>query len=307
MPVVSSLSLHLVQPRAWRATTLALLAATCLAGAAQAAPVVLNPLYTGAVATSDGAQADFRRIDNAWHGSQVLWNEQTKTYGNGQPIGSFGWGTGLWGRADWQQVMTGQVTPVASWSGSVETINFANARYNECYSGTWGAATLVPGFANVSSGVACSDAEAGSPDQQNWVSHFTGLIRITDPGLYNFSVLYDDGFFFRLVGAGSQALEIDQDFLNPRNREGFADNLQLAEGLYGFELGSWNRLGAGVVDLRWSRGDANWTLVPTSNLARLTDQPLLPPTLEVPEPPLPALLLLAVPMAWAARRWRKPA
>lgn len=261
------------------------------AGSAIAAPISFDPLYTGTVATQAGAQADMRRIDNAWHGSQVLWDEDAKLYGQGAAIGSFAWGSGVWGRADWSQVMSGAVTPLQQWSGVVGQVNFGNARYNECYAGTWGAADLSPFFTNSVTGAPCSDREAGAADQMNWTTQFNGLIRITDAGRYNFSVLYDDGFFFRLIGADG-ALDIGRDFLNPRDRLGFADDLLLSEGLYAFELGSWNRLGAGVVDLRWSRDGSAWELVPVDHIAHL-----------VPEPALPALLALALgSLAWMRRR-----
>ena len=265
---------------------------------ATAEPLTFAPLYGSEVATAAGADAVFRRIDNAWQGSQVLWDEAAKQYGSGQPIGSFAWGTGLWGRADWSLVMSGAVPAVQNWAGAVDQINYGNARYNECYAGTWGSAALLPFFADAKTGVDCADAEAGVAEQQNWAARFSGFIRITDPGLYNFSVLYDDGFFFRLIGEGQQTLDLEQDFLNPRDRQGFGNNLMLSAGLYGFELGSWNRLGAGVVDLRWSRGDDNWTLVPTENLAR----PQPDGGTAVPEPTVPALLAMGLMAAMAVRR-----
>lgn len=268
--------------------TLAALCGSLLSLPAVAVPLPFAPLHGGEVATVSGADAEFRRIANDWQGSQIIWKDPN-------PIGTYSWGTGLWGHADWQRVMAGEVATVQQWAGSVDQINFGNARYNECYAGTWGLASLSPFFTNTVTGADCEDAKAGVPSQQNWVTHFSGLIRITNPGAYNFSVLYDDGFFFRLVGADGQALDIGQDFLNPRQREGFDNDLLLSAGLYGFELGSWNRLGAGVVDLRWSREGGQWELVPVDNLARLAQA--------VPEPPVLALLAAALGIgAWLRRR-----
>lgn len=281
---------RLPAPRLVTLAARVLACAVLVAGPAVAAPITFNPLYTGAVATQAGAQADFRRVDNAWHGSQVLWDEDAKAYGQGTAIGGFGWGSGLWGRADWDQVMAGASTPVQQWSGVVDQINFGNARYNECYAGTWGAADLSPFFTNTVTGILCSDKEAGAADQMNWATAFNGLIRITDAGSYNFSVLFDDGFFFRLIGADG-ALDMGRDFLNPRDRQGFTDDLLLSEGLYAFELGSWNRLGAGVVDLRWSRDGGAWELVPVDHIAHL-----------VPEPALPALLALGLALVAGTRQ-----
>lgn len=283
----------------------ALVAASALP-VAQAAPVQIDPLHAGSFATGSGASAAFHRIDNSWQGSQVLWNEEAGQYGSGVAIGTYAWGSGIWGYADWQQVLAaaanpgqaGAPDPVQSWIGRVDSINHGNSRYNECYAGTWGSAALLPFFTESTTGVSCGDAEAGAADQQNWISHFYGFIRIVDPGQYNFSVLYDDGFFFRLIGADGESLSIEQDFLNPRQREGFADNLLLGQGLYGFELGSWNRLGAGVVDLRWSRGDGEWTLVPTEFLL---------PQGTVPEPTVAALAMLGLLGLTAAGRVRRRA
>ncbi len=268
------------------------------AQSALAAPITFDPLHAGTFGAGTGANAKFAQIDSSWHGSTVLWDENNHQYGSGQAIGSFAWGTGIWGRPDWQQTINaatgtggaGAPTVTHQWSGQVGSINYGNACYNNNYDSTWGAAQALP-VAN-----AGNDPCGASGD--NWAAYFNGFIRITEDGLYNFSVLYDDGFFFRLIGAGGQYLEIDQDFLNPRDREGFADNLLLSEGLYAFELGSWNRLEAGVVDLRWSRGDDNWVLVPTENL--VSSNP-------VSEPASLALGLLALTGAAASRRRRQPA
>jgi hypothetical protein len=247
---------------------------------ALAVPIELLPEYTGNFGVGGGADTTFLQIDGGWHGSTVLWNEATQTYGSGAPIGSYPWGTGLWGRADWQTIQTaalggadtGAPQIVNRWTGIQPTINFANSLYNTNYSATWGPASLVPFF------------EPGGPvsDQENWTVHVNGYMRITVAGAYDLSVLNDDGYFLRLIGAGGTVLEASRDFLNPRERNGFTDSLLLSPGLYGLELGMWNRLEAGVVDLRWRQpGSDIWELVPTTSLLPLS---------AVPEPAGPSLL-----------------
>ncbi|MBZ8141091.1 PEP-CTERM sorting domain-containing protein [Rubrivivax gelatinosus] len=266
----------------------ALAAAACAAGliaSAHASQINLSPLHAGSFASGSGADATFVQIDGSWQGSRVLWNEATRSYGSGNTIGSYAWGTGIWGQADWQAVQNaaaglgGAGAPgiLTSWSGLSSAINYGNGCYNGAYSSQWGQATAVPLADN---GVCGNDANG------NWTSHFEGYIRITEEGLYNFSVLYDDGFFFRLLGA-EETLEIGKDYLNARDRLGFAEDLFLTPGLYGFELGSWNRLQAGVVDLRYSYKGSDWTLVDPQNLL---------PTSAVPEPSTLALLLPALAM-----------
>jgi hypothetical protein len=294
---------------------LRLLAATALAAAlAQpaSAAYVLAPQYAGSFAAGTGADAEFNRIANEWSGSAVLWNEDTRTFGNGAPIGSFSWGTGLWGQVDWravQQAAAGQPSAatgaiVQNNVGLVDQINQGNSRYNECYSATWGAAALIPFFTPVAPVGNCGDPEAGAADQQNWTAHYSGYIRITDAGDYNFSVLHDDGFFFRLIGADGAEASIGRDYLNPRDRVGFDQNLTLAAGLYGFELGAWNRLGAGIVDLRWANGctssieRCDWDLVPVEHLVSAS---------QVPEPPTLALVLGALATLQLARTRRRAA
>lgn len=280
------------------------------------AAYVLAPQIPGAFASGAGADAQFVRISNDWRGSTMPWDPINDRLGTGSstdvPIGSFDWGTGLWGQVDWaaiQQAAAGEASAatgavVQTFSAVLGTIGHGNSRYNECYSGTWGPAALVPMFTAAPPLGNCNNAEAADPAQQNWTARYSGFIRITDPGEYNFSVLHDDGFFFRLTGADGAQLGIGRDFLNPRDRLGFDQNLQLATGLYGFELGAWNRLGAGVVDLRWTAActaaDCDWTLVPGENLVAAN---------RVSEPSTVALLLAAL-LPWVARarplhRWTR--
>lgn len=239
------------------------LALTGLVIGAVAEPVSLAPQYSASVATAAGAEASFVQIDGSWQGSTVLWNEATRSYGSGQAIGSFSWGTGLWGRADWHTIQqtvlgtaaAGAPTIVNQWAGQVAAVNHGNALYNELYSQAWGPAELVPFFG------------AEVVPQENWASRFAGVIRVEAAGAYDFSVLNDDGFFMRLLGAQGEAVEFGRDFLNPRDRTGLGETLWLTEGLYGFEIGAWNRLEAGVVDLRWIQpGTQEWSLVPVERV-----------------------------------------
>jgi len=277
--------------RALRAAAAAIASLACIAPAGAA--YVLAPQYAGTFADGSGADAAFHRIDNAWAGSAVLWNEDAGTFGSGVPVSTFRWGTGLWGQVDWlavQQAAAGQSSAasgaiVESFTDVLPGVSHANSRYNECHGGT---VPLLPFFSPAPDLGDCGNAEAGALAQHNWTARYSGYIRITDPGEYNFGVLHDDGFFFRLIGAGGDELAIGRDYLNPPLRVGFAENLVLDAGLYGFELGAWNHLGAGVVDLRWASDcavDCEWTSVPTTHLVSAS---------EVPEPPAWALALIGL-------------
>lgn len=272
----------------------ALLIVLALAGVgAQATPIPFDPLLPSSTPTTSGTSALFIQIANDWTGSTVLWNEAERRYGDGDPIGAtYGstWGTGLWGRADFETVLAGGVAPIATWSGLVSAINFGDDCYNSAWSATWGPTVRAPLFPGAAP-CALGDGEAN--EQDNWISSFSGYIRVVEAGLYNFSVLYDDGFFFNLYGAGHASHSISMDFLNPRDRLGFGNDFWLSPGLYGFELGAWERLQAGVVDLRWRRGEGtDWTLVPTESVS-------------IPEPSTLVLLLAGLAVGWSSRAGRE--
>lgn len=261
------------------------LIATVMAAPLAALAVDLAPALPGSYGTGGGSDALFVKIDDNWQGSTVLWDEATRSYGSGQPISDFAWGTGIWGIADWHALIdqpTGQSGVIERWTGIASQVNFGNTLYNAMYAAQWGTTLELP----------------LSEPQTNWLSRFDGYIRITEKSLYNFGVLYDDGFFFNLYGADGAMLSLVKDGVNPRDRLGFEQDILLDVGLYRFQLGAYNRLEAGVVDLRWSReGATDWTLVPTENLLSLT-QPL-----PIPEPAAWWMLLGGLGLiAVAARR-----
>jgi hypothetical protein len=269
MNKIDETAVGLTRTKGARAATAALaLAAGMLAGTPGHAAIALDPLLAGQYAAGSGANAVFHRIDSAWTGTSVYWKEPpasgapgtySNTAGDGfTRIGDHSWGTGLWGLADWRAINApGSALPLQSWSGVLATIDQGDALYasNPFGAALWGAAGPLP--------------FTGSDDvQNNWTAHYTGYLRISDPGAYNFGVLYDDGFFLRIWGADASPLEISSDFLSPRDRLGFDQDLLLGTGLYRFELGAYDRIEAGVVNLAWKQGSGGWQTVPTEHLVR---------------------------------------
>ena len=251
-------------PAAW-SRAIGVAASLCSTALATfAGPVTLAPALSGQYAAGSGVDAEFMKVADSWHQSTVLWNEARKSYGSGVAIGSLRWGDGLWGLADWHTVNQSPELAQSRWQGRVGSISFGDANYNSEWGASWGKVALAPLFVG---------AEAS---QDNWTSHFFGYLRISQAGAYNFSVLHDDGFFFRLGGAGGQALELSHDYLNARERLGFATDLMLDVGLYAFELGGYDRIGSGVVDLAWARDGSAWALVPTEHLVARADVQRVP-------------------------------
>jgi len=296
-------TVHSTNHRSWRdgmARGGAALALSISVAAVAQAAVILNPTLPGEYAAGTGANATFNRIDGNWRDSSVYWNEAAKKYANDrpgnnrqggfQPIGSYSWGTGLWGLVDWATINTGGSVPiVVSLSGVVPTIDHADAEYaGSGYASTWGAIGALP-----------TELFAGTTGpQNNWTAHYTGYLRITDPGDYNFGVLYDDGFFLRIFGANGATVEISSDFLSPRDRLGFASDLALDTGLYRFELGAYDRLEVGAVNLAWMQ-NGRWVTVPTEHL--VTDP------VPIPTPATAGLLLAALGALAVVRLKRKRA
>ena len=236
-----------------RLLSIATLATGLSLGGVHAAPIELQPLIGGLYTNGDGVNS---QVDADWRG--VIYGPET-------------WGTGIWGLADANIVLglDGAHPGVVNvYNGVLGQIHWADKRYIDTWSATWGTQDLVPFF-----------IDDASQYQDNYAVRFSGFIAITDPGLYNFGVLYDDGFVFNLYGQGS-SLNLIKDGLNPRDRLGFDQDLNLGVGLYAFDLIAWERLEAGVVDLSWIRPGGDWTTIPQSHLF----------TSAVPEPASVALM-----------------
>lgn len=235
-------------------------------GSAQALPLL--PQYAGTHLDGDGANSQWVQVGDAWRGS--LYGEQD-------------WGTGIWGLADHAAVIglaADDASVVQYLKTPVTQINFADQRFIDDWGNSWSTPLLSPIFGGALAG------------QDNWATRFWGYLAITVPGDYNFGVLFDDGFRFSLLGAdGSQSIE--RDGLNPRERLGFAEDLQLTQGLYGFQLDAYDRLEAGAVQLAWYTPGANdWALVPQAHLF----------TNPIPEPSVPLLMLAGLAAIGISRR-----
>jgi hypothetical protein len=238
---------------------LALLAG--MSGVAHA--ITLTPQYAGTYLTGNGANSQWVQVTEDWRGAT-----------NGSEI----WGTGIWGLQDHDSVMglhMGDANVIQTFSGRVDQINFGDQRFINEWGSSWSTPQLAPIFNNME-----------GENQDNWASSFSGFLAITTPGAYNFGVLYDDGFRFSLIGAGGQTVSLVQDGLNPRDRLGFDEDLQLTSGLYAYQLDAYDRLEAGVVQLAWWTPGANLALVPKESLF----------TNPVPEPSMPLLMLIGLAM-----------
>jgi hypothetical protein len=251
----------------------------------EASAVALAPQVAGNYLNGNGANSQWVQVyarASEESGGPDGWRGSTQ--------GSQAWGTGIWSLADAGQVMSlsaGDPYVLKTFSGVASQISYSNQAYLNQWGATWGTQNLAPIFTN-----------AAGENQENFASHFTGYISITDPGMYNFGVMYDDGFNFTLTGAGGSSLSISQDGLNPRDRLGFGQDLSLTSGLYSFDLLAYNRLEVGVVNLSWTQNGGDWVTIPQDHLFTTTP---------VPEPEALSFMLAGLGVvAWATRRKLKP-
>ncbi len=252
--------------------------ALLLALSAPAQALVLAPEHEGLFLDGDGANSRWVQVRSGWRGG-VNGGEK--------------WGTGIWTLDDHDKVMAlpeGHRAVRRTLETRVDEINFGDRVFIQRWGRKWGTPELAPLLTSM---------QERPGDQNNWASSFWGYIAIPVAGAYNFGVLFDDGFRFKLTGADGSA-EILKDGLNPRDRLGFAEDLLLEAGLYGFQLDAYERLQAGVVQLSWfTPGATAWEVLPTANL--FTAMPSAA-VRAVPEPAVPLLMLAGLAALGFARR-----
>lgn len=245
-----------------RRSALTLILSACLSTIVHAIP--LAPQYAGTYLNGNGVNSRWVQVATDWKGTNNLFEE------------------GIWGLDDQSAVINlqnGDAQVIQTLSQQVSQINFADQVYISTWGSTWGMAPLAPIFDN-----------APGENQENWATRFSGYVSIIDPGEYNFGILFDDGFRFSLIGANGDTVSLEMDGLNPRERLGFDQNLQLTSGLYAFQLDAYEHLEAGVIQLGWWKPGADFSVIPRENLF----------TQPVPEP---SMLLLMLPgLALLGRR-----
>lgn len=256
-----------------------------LAAPAHAA-IVLDPYLAGPAATGDGLSATWSQIADDHRFSAQPWG--------GAPIGSYEWGSGVWGVRDVATVQAMQPgiddALVARYTG-VSAVNFANDLYNATVSsgsyGTWAQDYLRP----------LAPIVGLTGQQTNYVASFSGYLHVAQAGLYDLGMLVDDGFSLVLGGsAGSVAIGKETHAGSPNGREhvtlgdATGDLLELGVGYYEIAIEYYNRLEAGVIDLTWwSSSLGGWSSIGAEHLFA-TLPPVTSPPLPVPEPGTLALL-----------------
>ncbi|MFT3759590.1 PEP-CTERM sorting domain-containing protein [Thauera sp.] len=268
-------------------TLIALAFGICAAQSASAAPM-LNPASTAPYAQGSGLSATWTQVRDDYRFSQQPWREPGSAE---RPIGSYGWGTGVWSTRDIRHVqsLADDDANVVSRVRGTSAVSFANSIYNEKAAngsyGTWGhdyTRPLVP-------------IVEQTGQQTNYVGSFTGYIYIAEGGLYDFSLFVDDGFTFSLFGSDGERLGMERETLagSTEGRDYFAlsdayggERIQLGSGYYGIHIDYFNRLEAGVIDLAMKGpSDDDWRGISSDQL--FTSIPG-----QVPEPGTLALLTL---------------
>ena len=267
--------------------------ALLLAFAPAQAALVLSPLVNATAATGQGLSADWYQVDGAARFSAY-------DDGTGTPIGAHAWGTGIWAvSTDLPLITAPGSTLVTDRLHTVSAVSFANQTYND-----WAAGQLYGTWAMDHARPLAPLLDPTGP-QENYAAVFGGYLYIAATGAYDLGVFSDDGFAFRLLGAGqSLAMGLDTLLGSPgrvayslADRNGLQPGeLVLEAGYYGVELQYFNRLEAGVIELNWQQGAGPWEPVDARFL--FAELPAA-----VAEPGSAALAALALGLAgWFGRR-----
>ena len=227
----------------WRYLGLAALLATGMAAApaADANAVTLTPF--GTVGVGAGINEHWVQVISTWQGPSYNSSQSTATELDG--ISSI---------ADANAALALSPTApgvMASVSGVYSgPINYANAIFNTDPNSQpqYGTGTLPPLFTS----------STAASTQINYAGNLWGYVDVPTAGLYNFGVLADDGFSFALSGANGIGESMSLDGLNPRTYTYFGQNLNLAAGLYQYDLVGYNRLQNGVVRLLMGSATGTW-------------------------------------------------
>lgn len=269
--------------------TLAVLAVALQVPPSVSAPLELIPVSTAPYVTGGGLSATWSQVRDDYRFSQQMWTEAGS---DPAAIGTFGWGTGIWGTVDIAHVQSlpNDSAALIGRVNDTSAVNFANLTYNMLIGdgalGHWEYDRQRP--------LAPIVQQTGS--QTNYAASFAGFLYIPEAGAYDFSLFVDDGFVFSLMGAnGMLGMERETLAGSANGRDLFAlsasngnTTVMMGSGYYGIEIDYFNRLEAGVIDLAlWGPQDQGWRSISTDWL--FTELPRN----AIPEPGTLALVLLA--------------
>ncbi len=235
----------------WPYLALAVLAAAGVAATpvaeASSVPITLTPF--GTVGAGAGVNEYWAQVSSTWQGPSYNASESTDTELDG--ISSIADANAA------LQLTPGQSGYIQSVSGVYAgPINYANEMFNTDPNSQpqYGTGTLPPLFF----------FNATAATEIDYAGRMWGYLYVPRAGQYNFGVLADDGFTFTLSGANGNGESMSLDGLNPRTYTYFNQNLNLAAGLYQYDLMGYNRLQDGVVRLLMGSATGTWdpTMIP---------------------------------------------
>lgn len=250
-----------------------LLVSAGLSAPVQAA-IVLDPLAGVSGLASGALDVTWLWVDDNARFSTHLWHEP----GEDAPreIGSFGWGTGIWATSDLEVLRDGSHPAILGSASGQTGVNFANQTYNDHVAngdyGGWGWDAQRP----------LAGAVVASGQQTNYAAFMSGFLYVAEAGLYDFGAFVDDGFSFMLYGLGGASAGFSRNTMagttNGRDfvqmSELLGDGLMLGQGFYALSIDYFNRLEAGVMDLRWLRpGTGEWVGISNDVLFNTVPEP----------------------------------